>query len=421
MIVFFIVAGLMIVSALLFIVPPLIGKRLRQGNVSHGETNLSIYRDQLTELAADLMSGTLSQNQYDAAKREIERRVLEEAEEDAEQVAKSGGPNWTLAISAAVMIPFVAISTYLVLGNPVAFDPSKVAAQNQGGHEMTPERIAIMVSQVKERLISNPDDAEGWYMMAKSTQAIGRYDESVAAYRELMKLVPLDAQLLADFADTLAVANGRKLEGEPLLLIDQALKVDPNNVKALALGGTAAFNQQNFARAAELWKKLLAGLPPDAEFAQQIQRSIAEAESRGGLPKGAGVKLSSVVSGPSISGNVTFASGAAGVIGLQDTVFVFARAATGPKMPLAIQRITARDLPFKFMLTESMAMAPGMSISKFPDLLVGARVSKSGNAIAQPGDWESDLVSVKLGASGVQLVISKPVNLPVTLEGKGLP
>ena len=412
MIVFFIVAGLMIVSALLFIVPPLIGKRLRQGNVSHGETNLSIHRDQLTELAADLASGTISQDQYDAAKREIERRVLEEAEEDAEQVARSGGPNWTLAISAAVMIPFVAIATYLVLGNPVAFDPAKVAAQTQGGHEMTPERIASMVSQVKERLRSNPEDAEGWYMLAKSTQAIGRYDESVAAYRELLKRVPPDAQLLADFADTLAVANGRKLEGEPMQLIDQALKVDPSNVKALALGGTAAFNQQNFKKAAELWKKLLAGLPPDAEFAQQIQRSIAEAENRGGLPKTAAVKPSSAspaASGPSISGKVAVANSAAGAIGPQDTVFVFARAATGPKMPLAIQRVKVSDLPFKFELTESMAMAPGMSISKFPDMLVGARVSKSGNAIAQPGDWESELVPVKSGASGVQLMISKPV------------
>ena len=411
MIVFFIVAGLMIASALLFLVPPLIGKRLRQGNISHGETNLTIYRDQLAELATELSNGTISQEQYEVTKREIERRVLEEAEEEAEQAARAGAPSWTLAISVAVLVPVLSISGYLILGTPVALDPAKVAAQSQGGHEMTPERIALMVEQVKARLQINPEDAEGWYMLAKSTQAIGRYDESVKAYRELIKRVPQDAQFLADFADTLAVANGRKLEGEPLQLIEQALKVDPTNIKALALGGTAAFNQQNYTKAVALWKKLLSALPPDAEFAQQIQSSLAEAERRGGMPKSAGVQKEEkqAQTAPSIKGKVQLAKPVEGQVSPADTVFVFARAASGPKMPLAIQRLKVSELPFKFELTEAMAMAPGMSLSKFPDLLVGARVSKSGNAIAQPGDWESELVPVKQGESGIQLLISKPV------------
>lgn len=415
MIGFLVVAGLLIVGALLFIVPPLLGKRIRQGNISHGETNLTIYRDQVRELDADLANGTLDQQQYEAAKREIERRVLDDVEQDAEQIARAGSPKWTLAIIVAVLVPVIAVPTYLKLGMPEALDPARSAAATQAGaHDVSPEQIARMVDQVKARLRGNPDDVEGWYMLAKSTQALGRYEEAVSAYREIVKRVPPDAQLLADFADTLAVANGRSLDGEPMRLIEQALSVDPNNVKALALGGTAAFQKQDYAKAAALWKKLVATLPPDAEFAQRIQNSIAEAEAKAGV-KGTAVVASAATQAPAavgsakISGKVAVGAEIAKSVGRQDTVFVFARAASGPRMPLAIQKITVAELPFKFELTEAMAMAPGMSIAKFPELVVGARISKTGNAMAQPGDWESDLVPVKAGAAGVNLVISRQV------------
>lgn len=412
MIGFLVVAGLLIIGALLFLVPPLLGKRIRQGNISHGETNLTIYRDQIRELDADLANGTLDQPQYEAAKREIERRVLDDVEQDAEQVARAGSPKWTLAIMVAVLVPVIAVPTYLALGTPEALDPARAAAPTQAGaHDVSPEQIARMVDQVKARLRGNPDDVEGWYMLAKSTQAIGRYDESVNAYREIVKRVPPDAQLLADFADTLAVANGRSLDGEPVRLIEQALSVDPNNVKALALGGTAAFQKQDYAKAAAMWKKLVATLPPDAEFAQRIQNSIAEAEAKAGT-KGSVVATASpppAAGGAKISGKVAVGAEVAKSVGRQDTVFVFARASSGPRMPLAIQKVTVAELPYKFELTEAMAMAPGMSIAKFPDLVVGARISKSGNAMAQPGDWESELVPVKAGAAGVNLVISRQV------------
>lgn len=412
MIGFLVVAGLLIIGALLFLVPPLLGKRIRQGNISHGETNLTIYRDQIRELDADLANGTLDQPQYEAAKREIERRVLDDVEQDAEQVARAGSPKWTLAIMVAVLVPVIAVPTYLALGKPEALDPARAAAPQAGAHDVSPEQIARMVDQVKARLRGNPDDVEGWYMLAKSTQAIGRYDESVNAYREIIKRVPPDAQLLADFADTLAVANGRSLDGEPMRLIEQALSVDPNNVKALALGGTAAFQKQDYAKAAAMWKKLVATLPPDAEFAQRIQNSIAEAEAKAGT-KGSVVAAATspapAAGGAKISGKVAVGAEVAKSVGREDTVFVFARASSGPRMPLAIQKVTVAELPYKFELTEAMAMAPGMSIAKFPDLVVGARISKSGNAMAQPGDWESDLVPVKAGAAGVNLVISRQV------------
>ena len=412
MITFVVVAGLMLVSALLFVVLPLIGKRLRFGEVSHGQTNLSIYRDQLRELDSDLVNGTLGQAQYEIAKQEIERRALDEVEDGEIVLSPTEGPKWTLASAIAVLIPLVTISTYLLLGAPVALDPSKLSEQTQAGaHDLSPQRLAQMIDSVNERLRSNPDDVEGWVMLAKTTQAVGRYPEAVQAYRELVRRIPPDAQLLADFADTLAMANGRSLEGEPQQLIEQALKVDPRNVKALALGGTVAYQKEEFAKAAQLWTRVLEVVPPEAEFAQRMQESIRDAESRAGsksVPTANSPGSSqSVVGGGKLSGKVSLDSAVAKSAAPGDTVFIYARAANGPKMPLAIIRLTAKDLPKSFELTEAMAMAPGMSISKFPELVVGARLSKSGNASPQSGDWESELVPARLGSDGISLVISR--------------
>jgi cytochrome c-type biogenesis protein CcmH len=415
MISFFVVAGFLLAGALFFVVPPLLGKRGRAADVSHGETNLSIYRDQLRELDQDLANGNIERLQYDAAKREIERRVLEEVEQEADLAAASGGPKWTLAVGIAVAIPLIAVPVYLGFGTPAALDPQKRAAQETGaGHELTPQRLAAMVEQLKDRLKSQPDDAEGWMMLAKTTSALGRYDDSANAYRQAVRLVPPDADLLADYADTLAMAQGRSLAGEPERLIDQALKVDPKHVKSLALGGTIAFEKQDYKKAATLWKRILEVVPPDAEFAERIRTSVAEAERKSGVKPSIAASASAAsgdgsVAGAKLSGQVEIAATAKKSVAPDDTVFIYARAASGPKMPLAILRVQVKDLPKAFELTEAMAMAPGMSIGKFPDLVVGARVSKSGNAIAQPGDWESELVPARAGTSGLKLTIARQV------------
>ena len=419
MIGFFIVAGLLLVGALAFVVPPLLGKRLsKQSSISHDETNLAIYRDQLKELDNDLAAGTIDRLHFDTAKREIERRVLEEVEQEADRSASISGPKWTMAVGVAVLIPLIAIPSYVGLGTPAALDVQKSAARQdgagEGGHDLSPQKIAGMVEQLKEKLKTQPEDADGWLMLAKTTGALARYEESANAYRAAARLRPKDAQLLADFADTMAMAQGRVLTGEPERLVAQALQVDPNNVKALALGGTIAFEKKDFAQAALLWKRILSIVPPDSEFAERIRVSVTEVENKAGLASSASapeLKPAPVVAAAaSLSGRVDISPAAKKAVAPEDTVFIFARAATGPKMPLAILRVQAKDLPKSFELTEAMAMAPGMSISKFPELVVGARVSKSGNAIAQPGDWESELMPVRAGANGINLLVSKQIN-----------
>jgi len=417
MIIFLLIAGLMLVAALLFLLPPLLGKRLRFGEISHGQTNLSIYRDQLRELEADLVNGTLDSAQYEMAKREIERRVLDETDDGELPADAVARPQWSLAVVVGILVPLITISGYLLLGTPSGLDKDALVASTQdGGHDMSPQRLAKMVEGLNDRLKRDPDDIEGWVMLAKTTQALGRYQEAVRAYREIVRRVPPDAQLLADFADTLAMANGRTLEGEPQQLIAQALSVDPRNVKALALGGTIAYQQGDYAKAAKLWRSILEIVPPEADFAQKIKESVVDAESRAGIKsvpvaqsKPSGGDRPGSGASAKLSGSVKLDSAVGKSASPNDTVFVFARAASGPKMPLAIVRLTVKDLPTSFELTEAMAMAPGMSISKFPDLVVGARISKSGNAMPQPGDWESELAPAKLGAKGISLVIARPV------------
>ncbi|MDH3438635.1 MAG: c-type cytochrome biogenesis protein CcmI, partial [Betaproteobacteria bacterium] len=240
---------------------------------------------------------------------------------------------------------------------------------------------------------------------------------SVEAYANAAARTPNDAQLLADYADALGMAQGRNLEGEPEKLIARALAIDPANTKALALAATAAFNRRDYANAVQYWERMLTVLPPDSEAAQVVRSNIAEARSLAG---GALAAASPAAPAPAlapapadaggrVSGVVKLAPELAGKIAPTDTVFVFARAAQGPRMPLAILRRQARDLPLEFTLDDSMAMTPAMKLSSFPQVVIGARVSKSANAVPQPGDLQGLSAPIQVGANGVSVVIDSEV------------
>jgi cytochrome c-type biogenesis protein CcmH len=202
------------------------------------------------------------------------------------------------------------------------------------------------------------------------------------------------------------MAQGRTLQGEPEKLLKRALAADPNNVKALVLAGTAAFDRNDKAGAVKLWQRALAVLPAESEMAQRVRASIAEA---GGRAEVAQAKPAPPQAGARVSGVVTLHPKLAGKVGPDDIVFIFARAAEGPRMPLAILRKRASDLPVKFTLDDSMAMAPQMKLSAFPNVVIGARVSKTANATPQPGDLQGQSAPVKVGARGIAVMIDTEV------------
>jgi cytochrome c-type biogenesis protein CcmH len=389
MIAFWALSALIAAVALALILRPL-WWRGYAGDVSSNALNVAVYRDQLRELENDLQAGTLAQADYDRSRLELEKRLLEDVPEAAPPSgsrARRGA-----GISLAAVIPVFALALYIAVGNPSAMDPRNQAAQGLGEAE-----IAAMVERLAERMRENPDDAEGWKMLGKSYQVLGRFPEAASAYGRAVEREPRNAQLLADLADVLAMAQGQSMQGEPEQLVLRALQLEPGNLKALALAGTAAYERQDFSGAAHLWENMLAHVPAGSEDARAIRENVAEARKLAGPPTSPDARR--------LTGTVRLAPQIAAKADPDDTVFIFARAATGPQMPLAVVRKKVRDLPLAFALDDSMAMTPAMKLSAHPEVVLGARVSKSGKAAPQPGDLQGLSVAVANDAKGVSLLI----------------
>jgi cytochrome c-type biogenesis protein CcmH len=285
---------------------------------------------------------------------------------------------------------------------------------------MGSEQMAALVERLAERMKANPQDAEGWVMLGRSYAAMGRAEDALMALDKAVKLQPEEATILADYADALAVRNGRTLDGEPMQFIERALKADPNHVKALVLAGTAHFNRGDYAGAVRYWDRVAQVGSPDHPLVPVAADGAAEARARGKLPAAsaaaapAASALAAVTSASaaapgagSVSGTVTIAPDLLAKVSPDDAVFIVARAAEGSRMPLALLRKQVKDLPATFTLDDSMAMSPAAKLSGAPKIVVGARVSKTGQAMPQPGDLEgtSDPVAPG-GAKGVKVQIA---------------
>ena len=401
---FAILGVLLVAGALLFVVPPLARRGARPGE-SRNAVNVAVYRDQLRELESDLRAGTLAPDQYEKARAEIEARLLEDVG------AEHAGPaephkSRAAAIALGLAVPICAIAVYLSVGNPRSLGPQPEA---RGDHGLTQQQLRSLVERLAARMKDNPEDAEGWFMLARSYAVLGRFLDSANAYAKAAARMPGDAQLLADYADTLAVAQGRRLQGEPEKIIARALAADPDNIKALALAGTAAFDRKNYTEAVRHWERISGLVPAGSDFANSLQASIAEARQLGGIRSPAGKAQPSAARPGRVSGVARLSPGLAGKVAPTDTVFIFARAAEGPRIPLAVLRKQARDLPLTFVLDDSMAMSPQMKLSGQSRIVVGARVSKSSNATPQPGDLQGLSAPVGVGVEGVNVVIDSEV------------
>jgi cytochrome c-type biogenesis protein CcmH len=288
------------------------------------------------------------------------------------------------------------------------------------GRQMA-DGLDALVERLKKKMEENPNDAVGWTLLARSYMAMERYDEAVPIFDKAVKLNPNDAALLADYADALGVHQGRKLEGRPETLIQKALKLDPNNVKALMLSGTVAFNRQNFAAAAKDWERALANLPADSEpeYTEQLTASIAEAKRRnGGAPLMTAANAASSApakpapaakagQGKAITGKVVLGPGMESKSTGIDTLFVFAKDVAGPPMPVSIVRASRKDLPFTFRLDDSTSPMPSRKLSDIDTVVIVARLSKSGKAMPESGDLEGMSQPVKPGAEGLTIVIDR--------------
>lgn len=418
MLIFWSIASLLVVLTLALLLWPLLRARSDSAAPDADSAAIAVYRDQKQALDAECADGAITPEERDAAVAELARRLGDElAVPDA---ATPGGRGqrraWRVALALLVLIPCAAALLYAHLGNPGAV----VVARNEGGspHDVSESQMRAMVDNLAQRLKSHPEDGDGWLLLARSYAALGRYAESADAYAHADALIPDNAALLADYADVLAMSQGARIAGKPAELVRRALAIDPQQRKALALAATAAMEAHDVDAALSYWRRLLAQVPEGSDNAKQINAIIAELESPDrAAPRVAGAappaprSANPPATAPSsgISGRIDIAPDLAAKVSLTDTVFIFARAVNGPRMPLAALRVAARELPKEFRLDDSMGMAPGVKLSTAGPVIVEARISKSGNAIPQPGDLSGKSTPVKAGATGVSVTIDQVV------------
>lgn len=265
-------ATLLVVVTAAFILPPLwLGLRAPKARADRKTANLAIFRDQLAELEREKAEGSLAEADFEQAKRELQRRLLEDVEPAAEEANPvSHAPNRKTAIALLLLLPILALLGYGLLGNPRALDPAETVAKPQ----MTPEQIDAMVSKLAERMKANPDDPKGWLMLARSYKQLGRYAEAVEAFSHAEKVVNEEPDLLAAYAETIAMAEGKGLGGKPSQLIDRALKLDPKHAHSLFLAGAAAMERGDNKQGIVYWEALLPQVEPGSEIDQMLRSGI---------------------------------------------------------------------------------------------------------------------------------------------------
>ncbi|MDX9765769.1 MAG: c-type cytochrome biogenesis protein CcmI [Ectothiorhodospiraceae bacterium] len=406
--VFLLVALLFIAAALAFILPPLLRRTQRSDATERDALNIAVYRDQLRELEGDLENGLIEPSQYEPARLEIEKRLAEDLPADAVRPAPARGGRWA-AYATAATLPVAAIILYAVLGAPVALMPGS-ATQSGTDQAMTEHDMSAALAALEQRMQQTPDDVNGWLLLARSYSSVDRHADASKAYAKAAELMPEAAYIWSNWAEAMALSRGGELMGEPMQMVEKAIALDPNDIKGLELAGIAAYDQQQFALAVELWGRLLTQVPADSEYAQAMTEALNDARQLAAAHAGgetATLPVPTASSGARVSGMVTVSAELADRVAAEDVVYVFARAVEGPAMPVAIRKVRGADLPYRFVLDDSTALMGGTSLSNFDQVIVGARVSKTGDAMPRSGDLEGMSAAVKVGSEDIEITIDR--------------
>ncbi len=417
--------------ALLFVVTPLLRNRALH-TVDSDALNAEVTRARLAELDMDLESGRIEQAQYDAARADLERELLHDLAGSSDTGKPVRNGSWAalliaIAVPAGATLLYKAIGSEQIIALLQQYPPARQAEMARQAQQQAPAQMSVdeMVSKLASRLESQPDDLKGWMMLAKSYSVLNRYQEAVPAYRNIMRLGGGDnADVLADFADALAATNDGRFNDETGKMLTRALALEPTNLKALWLAGHWKNQSGDSAGAIGYWEQAASQMQPQSEDWKIITGQIEQVRQRAGLPSATPqpvqVAQSNAATAPATQAAATTAISFQVTVALDpalrdrtlpdDTVFIFARAVNGPRMPLAIVRKQVKDLPVTVTLDDSMAMSPAMVLSGFDPVSVGARISRSGNAMPQSGDLQGTKSPVSTSASGsLEILIDSAV------------
>lgn len=390
---FVISALLLLVLVLVLLLRPLFFPA-KESATSRRQMNAAIYREELDKLEADRLAGTVDSNSYEQTHAEMRQRLFQDTDEE-DDLAVLGSPKKTI-IGICLFVALLSAGFYFYLGD--AYQVAEKSAEQP----MTQESVEKMVEEFAAKMDKEPDNLKGWAMLARSYRILGRNTEAANAYARAGSFVDSDPQLLADYADVLAANANGNFAGKPQQLINKALAQDPNNLLALWLSGTAAFNAQNYKAAIQSWEKLAKQLPAETDEARAIAASIAEARSKGGLAPAS----APVISNLGVSGQVDITPELKSKIKAGDVLMVIARK-PGERMPVAVLKTPLTAFPISFVLNDALAMSPNALISQMPEVSVEVRISKTGMAMPEAGDLISAPQTFKVGTSNARLVIEK--------------
>ena len=408
MMLFWILVAIMMVVALGFFAPALLRGSAGQGALDRDRQNVVIARERLAELEEELKEGTLDQASFDQAKAELEQALLIDLEEAEAGTTgpfeeRRGGKAALLAL--VVFVPVATLSIYFSLGSPGLVN-GPVAAPTVASHGTGSEQMPSleeMIGALRARLEQAPDDTEGWYLLGRTYMAIEDYPNAVKAYARLHQLVGDEPRVMLSLADAEAMSQAGSMAGRPAELVRKVVQMVPNDTTALWLAGIAEDQEGNHSEAIAYWNRLRPLLQDDAASLQRVESLIARAMEKGNIEVGAVTAPEPVAAddGKAIRVRVALDPALRENAAPDQVVFVFARALSGPRMPLAAARHKVSDLPLELTLDDSSAMTPQMKLSNFDQVLVGARVSQSGNPIAATGDLTGEVSPVQTGTDGV--------------------
>ena len=401
MITFYIAAFVLVLLVLAALFRPFFWKTAVH-HTSRQQLNAAIYKEEIAKLEKERAEGLIDGATYEISHAEVRQRLFQDTNED-DGVAVLGSPKKTI-IALTIFIPVIAAAMYFWLGS------AQQIADGGAKQQVVQQDVEKMVAGLAAKMEQDPSNLKGWAMLARSYKVMGRPKDAEKAYDRAGSYLDTDPQLLADYADVSASNANGSFEGKPQAIINRALKADPNNMMALWLAGTADYNRGDYKGAAQVWGRLAKLLPADSEDMKMIQGSIMEARGKANLPPEPLVSQATspvaAVSGKNINGTVEINPDLKSRIKPDYIVMVIARA-PGARMPVAIMRGKAADLPLRFVLNDALAMTPDALISNLSEATIEVRISKSGQAKAEPGDLYSEIQTVKVGTNNLKVVVDQ--------------
>lgn len=396
---FWILAAVMLIVAIGLLTPALFGRRILEDQDRRAQ-NVAIARERLKELEADHTSGNLDDQALAQARRELEEALADDVGGAESGDAPAGPRRSPLMLGiVALLLPLLTVGLYLKLGNPAALDPEAAVADPLArGHGDRQMSLPEMAAGLEAKLVANPDDAQGWYLLGRTYLQMRRFADAVAAFEKLHALVGDEPGVLLPWADAIAMQQGGKVAGKAFELVQRVLEINPHEPTALWLAGMAFEQAGDHEQAVRHWKRLLPHLENDAESRKEVEALIARTEAALGRVveiDAAAVARRDADAGSALQVTVELDPALKDRVSPDDTVFVFARALSGSPMPLAVVRKPATALPLTVVLDDTMAMLPQMKLSSFPEVRIEARVSKSGDAQPQSGDLEGQVAPVR--------------------------